>query len=126
MRRMLRTFIAIPALLGVLAGGTALPSDAHANPYGGRPGWGGHGPRGPGWGGRGPGWGPHNGWRRDALVGGLIGGLAVGALAGVAVARPVPPPVAYGPPPPPVYVAPTPVPYAAVVPAPVYGPYNGW
>ncbi|NHO32138.1 hypothetical protein [Acetobacter fallax] len=131
MNKSFRSLIAIPVLAGLLAGGTVLPATAGAHGYdmrGGGPRWGGPPPgpqwrRGPGWGGagwRGPGWG------RGAVVGGILGGLAVGAMGGVAMARVAPPPpMAYGPPPPPPVYA-VPAPYPMATPYPVYSPYASW
>ncbi|MCH4092626.1 hypothetical protein [Acetobacter sp.] len=131
MNKYLRSLVAIPALLGLVAGSVTLPAHAHAQHWGGGPrgGWGGgrHGGWGGGWGG-GPGWRHHDRWGGGAIAGGIIGGMALGAVAGMAMANSPPPPrmvYAPPPPPPPVYVAPAP--YAVVPAVPVYGSYyGGW
>ena len=118
-----RSLFAVPVLLGLMTSSVVLPSVAHAQPWGGGHGrWAGPMRGGPG---PGPGWHRHREWGRGAVVGGVLGGLALGTVAGMAIANSGPP-VAYGPPPPPppVYVAPAP--YVVVPVAPAYGGYGGY
>lgn len=130
MRRITRAaFLAVPLLIGTAVVPNAFVPQAQAGHW-----HGGYGP-GPHWGGPGPGYGGGPGWRGGhhghggAVVGGLLGGLALGMVGGAMLAQSAPPPVTYvqppvvyAPPPPPVrYIQPPPV---AVYPS--YPAYPGY
>ncbi|UMM07280.1 hypothetical protein MKW11_08530 [Gluconobacter frateurii] len=111
MRRITRAvLLAAPLLIGtaVVAPNAVVPAaEAHWHGGYGGPGRGYYGP-GPGWNRSG-----HHG-NTGAVVGGILGGLAIGAVGGAMLSHPYgppPPPVVYAPPPRVVY-APPPVVYA--------------
>jgi|GEM_PF-6067193 len=118
--------------VSLLTAGIAVAPAAQAQGYWGHPGWHGGGWGRPGWGGRGPGWGGgyhRHGYGPGAVIGGVLGGMALGAIGATALGGGgyyAPPP-----PPPPVYVQPRVVyapPPVVTYPPPVvsYSPYPGY